>query len=313
MSERFRFRPAYVAAFVLVLLVAAAFALPPVRATAGQFLGIFRIQGFQTVTVTQADMDQMTQALESGSGHVALDQLGDVWVEGGEPQPRKMTLEAAQAAVDFPIRLPRGVEGTRTVLLQPGTTIKFKLHVDKVNALLDSYGAGKTFSKDVDGKVFEVRMPPTVVVGYGDRLDTVPTNRDMESSYSGMSLADPSSGTIVVQTRGPELVVPSGVDALELRDVLLNLPILPDNVRKQLASVQDWQHTLLVPNVEGSSKSITLNGMPAVVLSPRTDPDVPQPSEASSAVMWQQDGVVVAVAGVGGDARLVKIAESVAR
>ena len=313
MSTHVRFRPTYVAVAVLALVVAASFALPPVRALAGQFLGIFRIQSFQTVTVTQADMDQMTRAMQAGSGHVALDQLGDVWVEGGEPQARKTSLEAAQTAVDFPIRLPQGVAGTQTVVLQPAMTIKFRFHVDKVNALLDSYGADKTFSKDVDGKVFEVRMPATVVIGYGERGDTVQTNPDMEFSDPGASLLDSTGGTIVVQTRGPELVVPSGVDALQLRDVLLNLPLLPETVRKQLASVQDWQHTLLVPNVEGSTKDITLAGMPAVFLSPKTDPDMPQPVEVPAAIMWQQDGVVVAVAGVGGESKLLKIAESVAR
>jgi hypothetical protein len=280
---------------------------------AGQFLGIFRVQGMQTITVSQDQIDQMMQAVESGSGHVSLDQLGEVWVDGGQPQPKPATLEAAQAAVDFPIRLPEGITETRTVMLQPATTVKFKLHVDKVNELLDSYGAGKRFSKEVDGKVFEIRMPATVVIGYGQQLGSADSGEGMMSSDTGAGLPDPSGGTIVVQTRGPELVVPSGVNSLELRDVLLNLPFLPQSVRDQLASVQDWQHTLLIPNVEGSTKNITLNGMPAVVMSPKTDPDIPQPDAVPAAIMWHKDGVVFAVAGIGGEPKLLKIAESVAR
>ena len=63
--------------------------------------------------------------------------------------------------------------------------------------------------------------------------------------------------------------MPPGVNPLELRDVLLGLPFLPQNVRSQLAGVQDWQNTLLIPNIDGTSREINVAGMAGVIVVPR--------------------------------------------
>ena len=101
---------------------------------------------------------QIGKNLEKGDAHVSLKELGDVWVEGkpnfGSEPPTTTTLSAAEAAVDFPIKVPSGVEGSQSVLVSPAATVKFKLNIDKVNELLRYYGAEKFFSKSLDGKTF---------------------------------------------------------------------------------------------------------------------------------------------------------------
>ena len=105
----------------------------------------------------------------------------------------------------------------------------------------------------------------------------------------------------VGESRGPELVVPDGVDAAQLRDVLVNLPFLPENVRTQLAAVKDWQSTLIIPSVDGTAHDITIDGTPAVLVSPKSAArDLRAkmgPLPDSATVIWNQDGVIRAVGG----------------
>jgi hypothetical protein len=309
-----------VVALALAVALGVSLTFAPVRSFAAQVLSIFRVQKIQTLSITQADIESIGKALDKGDSHVSLEQLGDVWIDGkpdfGSEEPTPTTLEKAQAAVDFPIRLPQGVEGTQSVLLQPGYTVKFKLHVDKVNELLHYYGAEKLFSSSVDGKIFEVKMPPTVYVAYGkNKLGfTGPDDGDSMDGDSGDTEPDPfSSEVFTVQTRGPELQVPDGVNPLELRDVLLGLPFIPDNIRTQLAGVSDWQNTLLIPNFSGSTKDITVAGNPGVLITEPSDPDDPESgSPIPAAVMWRQDGVLRALA-TRKQATSLKLAESMAR
>ena len=308
------------AAVVAALGVALSFA--PVRTFAGQVLSIFRVQKIATVSITADDLSQIGKSLEKGDSHISLKELGDVWMDGkpdfGDKEPKLTSLSAAQSAVDFRILTPSGVDGTQSVLVQPGMAVRFKLHIDKVNELLRYYGAEKLFSSSLDGKEFEIKMPPTVYLTYGkQKLEFTSNGQDMVPSGDTPVTVSPdptSQDVFIVQTRGPELVVPSGIDPLEIRDVLLNLPFLPQNMRTQLAGVSDWQNTLLIPSIAGSTRDITVNGNPGVVITPPADPDAPADARASegAAVMWHQDGVLHAV-GSASESTSRKVAESMAR
>jgi hypothetical protein len=332
-------RVAVVVAGVIGLL-ALSLAFAPVRTLAVQMLEIFRIQKIATVAITSDDLDKIGRALENGDPHVSLEELGDMWIEGsptpGGAEPKATSLSAAQAGVDFAVRIPSGVEGTRSVLLDPGGTVKFKLHVDKVNELLRYYGATKLFSTSLEGKTFAIKTPPTVYLAYGkDKFEPSAAEGESDGSSSGPAFDPESDYTYILQTRGPELAVPSGVNPLEIRDVLVGLPFLPQSIRDQLSGVSDWQHTLLVPSISGSTREIAIAGQPGVVITvpaedtpaeaedPDAGPVPPGTKQATAtppadtfqtpvAVMWQQDGVLRAVITTS-EKRSLKIAESMIR
>lgn len=310
-----------VVVFGVVAALGILLAFAPVRGFAAQMLSIFRVQKIATVSITSDDLKQIGESLDKGDPHVSLKELGDVWVDGkpgfdGQMEPKLTTLAAAQTKVDFPLMVPASVAGTQSVLVQDGVNVKFNLHVDKVNELLHYYGADKTFSASVDGKTFEIKMPPTVYIAYGkNKLGYTSGGGDMMGEgESGSVMPDPSSADVfIVQTRGPQLTVPDGVDPFELRDVLLGLPFLPQNLRTQLAGVTDWQSTLLVPNLQGSTREVSVNGNPGVVITEPQDPDVPKSERSTfAAVMWHQDGVLRAVASES-EAKSLQVADSLAR
>lgn len=279
--------PVVVGVAALVFAVSLAFA--PVRGLAAEMLQVFRVQKVQTISISPEDVDRISQALEKGSGDIDLSSLGKMSVDGSM-ESSEVTLAEAREAVDFPVELPESIESTPQLMLQRGATITLELDVDKTNELLTTYGATHLLPVSVDGKPFTIRLRPTLMAMYPD-----------PKAQGGEPLA------FVAQGNGPELVLPRGVDPLALREVLLNLPMLPDNLRRQLAGVNDWQHTLLIPNVDGTSRDITIAGRQAVLVEPKRGEGF-----SLTGVLWNDDDVIRAVGGTDRD-KVMTIATELAR
>jgi hypothetical protein len=305
---------------VVLALLAFSLAFEPVRTFASQVLNAFREPQAKTETISSSDLQEMGHALENGNSHVSLKgRLGDIWVYGKpglySSDATLTTLATAQSAVDFPLQVPRAVEGTQSVFLQPAASIRFKLNIPRTNRLLHNYGAPDFFSDSLKGKTFEIRMPPTVYVTYGpDKLSFIPVESegDVTPNEDTPTVSpDPTSQDVfIVQTRGPQLIVPRGVDPVRLRDVLLSLPFLPKDISDRLSGVPDWQQANLVPNTSGSAQETTVSVYPAVVISaqsPNTPPDAANQSPV--VVMWRQAEILRAVCTSSKDESL-QIAES---
>lgn len=294
------------------VLVVSSFAFAPVRGVAAGILRIFRVEQVSTIEFTEQDLQEIEAAFNGQQGHIDLRSLGEAWVEGGEQAPSEMSIEEAQAAVDFPLVFPEGVTAPPTVALQPAQNYKFKLDVDAVNELLAAYGSSATFPDEIDGKTFEVKIPEIVLANYSltPAEAGVPGGGGPESSYAHM--------VSVAQARSPELIVPEGVDPLALRDVIINLPIIPEHIRAQLASVGDWQNTLLVPSIGGSSREVDLGGVTAVVVGePQVDgaetPPGNEPGYLYCSVVWNDDGVIRGMSGDISEDRAIELAKTMIR
>lgn len=299
-----RWGRAQIAAVAVAALVIASFAIAPVRNAAANLLQVFRVQKVQTVTISQADLQSIGTALEKG-GHVDLQAFGEAWIDGAASEPTTVTVAEAQAAVDFSIKLPTNQSGSPTLFLQKAQTYRFKLHVAAINDALKTYGSDRTLPEALDGKTFEVSVPAIVLARYGS------------SNPNPAGQTGNPDGVYVGQARSPELVVPEGVDAASLRDVLLNLPFLPQSVRTQLAAVSDWQSTLLIPNVDGTAHDVTIDGVSAVVITPksaardaRKKATVLGPITDTTTVIWNDNGVVRAVGGPIDEGTAIALAKS---
>lgn len=297
-----------IAAAAAVVLVVGSLAFGPVRKAAADLLQVFRVQKVQTITISGADMQSMTTALKKG-GHVDLQSFGEAWIDGASSKPATVTLAQAQAAVDFPVKLPGNQPAEPTLYLQKGRTYRFKLNAANINAALQSYGTTTLLPDSLNGKEFEVDIPTVVLAKYpaadGARSNAWP---------------DAQNGVYVGMAHSPQLVVPQGVDAAQLRQVLLDLPFLPDSVRTQLAAVNDWQSTLVIPNVDGTAKNTTIDGVAAVVISPksaarevRKSVTGAPPLVDTTTIVWQDNGVVRAVGGPIDEGTAIALAKSTMR
>ncbi len=246
-------------------VVLAAAATPPVRAAAGDFLQVFRVQHVQVVTLSASDIAQIRSALAGGPGAAGVNIRGIASVQVVPPQAQAVTttLAAAKQAVGFPLATPAGY-GLTSATLQEGRVVRLTLHAAGINALLGSLGSSARVPASLDGKLVTLTLPASV------RLD-----------YPGFT---------VLETTTPQLAVPQGVDAAGLRQALLGLPFLPADVRSQLAGIQDWQNTLVLPEVSGTSQPVTVGGAQGVFVQAGS-------SGGRSALLWISGSVVRAVVG----------------
>ena len=257
-------------AAVAVLAMALSFA--PVRGVAADFLNIFRVQNVEVITISPDDMHALQRLGEEGGGKVDIENLGKI-ESSGFTQPEQVTMNAAKEAVDFDLKLPQGLTGYNepSYNVQKGFTTSFTLDVDKANEVFKSFGATQLLPGALDGKKFTAKMPTVVMANY----------------------PKDNGGLVVIgQARSPEFILPAGVDADAVRDVLLSLPVLPENIRKQLEAVKDWRNTLIIPNIDGSAKEVKVGDAEGVFITPPKEH-----AAGDSALVWQQDGVIYGISG----------------
>jgi hypothetical protein len=142
---------------------------------------------------------------------------------------------------------------------------------------------------------------------------------------------DSSGNFAITQGKSPQLDVPDDVNVRELREAVLNLPILPPHLKSQLAGIDDWQHTMVIPNVEGSAREVQVNGAQGVFVTHGPAPQVKVKVEGNKgevqvnghegtvieektvsygSLIWQKDGIVYAINGTLDLATALRIAES---
>jgi hypothetical protein len=87
-----------------------------------------------------------------------------------------------------------------------------------------------------------------------------------------------------------------------LRKTVLALPFIPDNVRQQMLSIDNWQETLPVPYVEQGDhiKEVKVNGQTGLLMG----------DENWTQLYWQQDGMFHFLDGKGKqEAQLLELAQ----
>ncbi|MGY1820841.1 hypothetical protein [Geodermatophilus sp. SYSU D00079] len=263
-------RPAAAAlAFVVVLTGAGV-------AAANDWLPIFRTEQVAALEVDPADL-------------VALPDLtayGDVEVTGdGEPHAVPDAAAArAESGLDVPEvgDLPRGVEG------QPEYQV-----VGELSGVF----------------TFSAERAAQAAAASGDPLPPVPAGLDgtqvrLTAGPGVAAVWSQSSGlpTLVVGRAVAPAAFTSGAPFETVRDYLLSLPGLPDDVAAQLRTFTADGSTLPLPVpadlVETSSAEV--DGVPATVLTSR--------DQGMAGVVWVDDGVVTLVGGALGADEVLAVA-----
>lgn len=264
---------------VTFLIIAFGFSFEPVRTFAGNMLDVFRVEKVKTITLSQEDIASMEKAVREGAGQIDLADFGQVEFSGKRGR-EAVSLDEARAAADFRLQMPVSLPASyslRELYSAPANEAAFTLNTENANNVLRSLGSTSFLPAGLNGKTFTFRMPAVV-----------------EAVFAG-----PDGNSIVLaQGRSPELLVPDGADVGAVREALLSLPFLPENLRSQLASIDDWQHTFLVPDLEGSSSEVSVAGVQGVYFNPRAGESRHGGTAGGhSTLLWQKDGVVFAIHG----------------
>ena len=268
-SGRLR-RPAAAAlAFVVVLGGAGV-------AAANDWLPIFRTEQVAPLEVSTADL----VALPDLTAYGDVELTGD---DGPHPVP-DAAAAGEQTGLDVPEvdDLPRGVEGEPTYQVVGELSGVFTFSAEKAARAAAASGQS---------------LPPVPagLDGSRVRLTAGPGVASVWSQSSGMP-------TMVVGRAVAPSASSSGVPFETVRDFLLSLPGLPDDLAAQLRTFTADGSTLPLPVpadlVETSSAEV--GGLPATVLESR--------DQSAAAVVWVDDGVVTLVGGALGPDELLAVA-----
>ncbi|MBN6187888.1 zf-HC2 domain-containing protein [Aneurinibacillus sp. BA2021] len=235
-------------------IVLGSFTIPQVQAAANSFLSIFRVNQVEMVKLTQADLSEIESWMAQGeNGIKEIKGIGKVWIDekdGPQRTERFFTkAEDAQKAGHLVPSAPKGYhfEGMD---ISPTFKIHAQLDTEKANALLKQVKATTFFDEKLDNKPFAITVPE--MKNYHFTSDDQ-ARKDNPASQLNYGVAD-----------APEIQVPEDVDMNELRDTLLSLPFIPQNVKQQLAGIKDWQRTLPIPYVtdnEHKMRPVTVQGV----------------------------------------------------
>lgn len=268
--KNMKYRKFFTAA-AAVLAVAGLFSLSPVRSMASDFLTIFRVEKVGVIAITPQDMAQMERVMREGSGLVDIKNFGRVEVSG-RPEARPVTLQEARGSVDFDLKVPDiSGYGKAALKMTSGTSVSLFMDVANVNAALKAMGSAERLPAELNGKEFNLVAPPGISAEY--------------TGEAGKKL-------MLAQSRGPSIKTSAGVDVKAIRQALLSIPALPENLRSQLAAVDDWQHTALIPVKAGQYSEVKVSGSGGVFVRGES-----MGHNQMNALVWQKNGVIYVLAG----------------
>jgi hypothetical protein len=256
-------------------LAAAASAVFVVSGGAREFLSWFQPSQLAAVPVSASDVRSLAGLTSYGA------------VTGGSsisyvPEPDAAAAGAA-AGIGAPVvgDLPPGTAAAPQYAVVSGGIVTFTFSKELAQeAAARAGGQLPAMPGGLDGSTLSVMIAPAVVVSYG--VD--PTN-----FLRGATLPS-GQAFIVVETRTPT-VTSTGVTVRQLEDYLLSVPGIPPGVASEIRALGDPTQTIPVPiPVDvASGTPVTINGASGLLIGDSTG--------LGSAVIWQHNGVVYAIAG----------------
>ena len=263
-------RPAAAACAVAVVLTGAG------AAAANDWLPIFGTQQVAPVGITATDL----VALPDLSAYGELRLLA----EPGIHDVAGAAAAAAETGLDVPevADLPRGISGDPVLQVGGRTSATFTFSAARAARAAARAGGA-------------LPSPPPGLDGTSVRLDAGPGVVQRWTSDAG-------APALVVGRAVAPTAFSSGVPFDAVRDYLLSLPGLPDELAEQLRTLSADGSTLPlpVPAEEVTTTSADVGGAPATVVATRDG--------TLAAVVWVEDGTVTVVAGSVDDSEALSVA-----
>jgi len=270
------------AGFCIALLAIVCVKVLPVSAAVTSFLSIFRVENISGINLSASDIQEIQDVLSQNNADVDIEKFGKIETSGGEKQ--RATFAEAEEFIGFPVLKPMALAASDPEITKVDPQVmNFTLDVDGVNEVLKSYGSEELLPSDIDRKTFTLNLSRKVSMKY--RVNG-------EDIY-------------IIQTTAPELVVPEGVDADEVYQSLINLPIIPDNLQRQLASIKDWKNTIYIPVTGTDTKEVDINGWKGYIGSKEEET-----GKTYSAVIWSENGIIRSIEGFASSEEILEIARS---
>ncbi len=299
-----RLRPVW-AGISLVAALAIAFSFAPVRAWAGEFLGLFRVQQVAVLPVDTTRLSALTgnETLAKQISQLMSDSV-TMLHEPGDPQIVASPAEAS-ALAGFTVRLPGSRSDAPVLTVQDGAAFQFTVDRDRAQALLTESGfTAQQLPASVDGAVISVDVPKGVSAAYGTCPPPTQEEGSPVASSPGRRYKD---CVMLVEIPSPSVTTPPDLDVVALAEIGLQFTGMTAGEAHAFAQSVDWTSTLVIPIPRNgtSYEQIAVDGVTGtLILRPSDD-------EAEFALIWVKDGIIYAIGGLGSNAQpAIDIAQS---
>ncbi len=281
--------------------VVLAIGFPPIGSYAKGLLLIFQPQSFQAIPVSPSNVAGLPDLRELGTMHgtrsMRLDPVAD--------------RAAAAAEAGFPVLtagagMPAGF-GAPVYGVLPSHTESLTLSASKIAA----YAAAQHLQlpplpADLAGSTISVTTGPAVVAIYGGSLtnlwqqSSATPNGGSPSSVSGQSPSMPQ--LVIAQAPAPK-VYSTGATVQGMEQYFLAIPGISPQLAAEIKSIGDPTRTLPIPIPASRmvSQNVSVQGVQGLAIS--------DASGLGSAIVWQKDGMVYAVAGSVSEAKALEVAQ----
>ena len=302
-----KFRPLWMG-LAAILIIAAAFSFPSVRAWAGEFLGVFRVR---QITVIPID----TTGLSSLSGNATLgNEIGqllsnsiNVTQKPGNPQPATDAADASKLA-GFQVRLPTNQASAPQLSVQGGTAFTIVVNRARAQALLDEAGKSDLqLPASLDGAKIDVKIPAEVSAGYGACPNPATASSDNPLNTNGSPGRRYADCVMLVQIPSPTVNTPPNIDLAKLAEIGLQFTGMSPQQAQEFSQNVDWTSSLVIPIPRNAAtyQQVSVDGVTGTLIQ-RPPDDAPE-----YALVWVKNGIIYAIGGLGSDsARAIEMANS---
>jgi hypothetical protein len=277
-SKRYQRIVTFVAALAVIVGL---FSLAPVRAFASNLLGIFRVERFIVVDVSEERLQEIESALD---GQLFGEQ--ETLEDPGEPVEVGSVGEAASLA-GFTPRVPSGYGDPVDVAVQGQMKVRFTPDVEALRSVFATLDVDPNLlPESIDGQPFDFTLPPSVMMTF-----------DVEES-------DEPIDFMLMQVPSPSTDGPSDVDMQALGQAMLQVLGMSPQEAARLSESIDWATTLVLPITPdiSSVQEISVDGTTGLMFdSGWMEGEGDNDWSRSMSLLWQKNGMVTMIVSHYGD------------
>ncbi|OUM85954.1 MAG: hypothetical protein BAA01_15315 [Bacillus thermozeamaize] len=280
-DERKRQMKKWTVTAAAILVGGALLANPGIRSAAADMLNVFRVENLNTVKMSAQELDKISIELETKVGDIDLRDYGKAEVLARSKHafisPHDNPEQYAAVAKTLPSLPASIVNGLEQEIHQfTADKIRFALDVENVNRLIRALGGEKVLPPELQGESFLFTFPGGYEIQWYKQVKHEDGSVFQDTRYQ-LAIRDL-----------PKVETSAATNISAIQESLASLPFLSYDVKRQLADIQRFTNTMLMPELlEAGEEVVNLAGRQALYRSHGEN------EQATHQLIWIADGKLI--------------------
>lgn len=217
----------------------------PLGRTLADAIKIFRVQSIEPISLNIEDLREIESKFYTinSKNEIDLKQFGKINLQVGKEGYYKIDISdfnntshdvvgiLSKYGIDkeYIFNISKKVQSeSLTIIEQPDINFEATLDVDNINKLIKMYNKEAAIPEKLDNKTFKVNLKGILNINFSPK--------EGKLDYLTISIA-----------KLPQFEVPEGVEIDELVNAFKAIPFIPDSIKRQILSINDYTNTLPFP------------------------------------------------------------------